>query len=388
MFPILAAVPEGQKELSARAEVVELRPHGLTFAKPVTVHMRTPMLITSEQLRALQIDMMFYDDVKNKWLPANGTAWRVDESCKQINIKCKGSLLASAQTLHFSRWSILSRPLPCQMEKDDLIVPVSTPLPPPSSAPAAPAYTTSDKLARGNNMAVTVGIILGIASGALILIVILVMLLRRRKARAFRRAVDLELKRKHLEEEEKEAERTAQSVSAEEAMRILQEKSAVVSADYVYPKSGELREVAMDDVQMGKAAHNSLDKPSQHESIEHVWKLPHDPVNDNPFLLIPAQPSQTIATAERELAARRLRKEERQKIRELRSSRRGTRDSSGPGTERSLHRDVSWTPLGALEEDSEARLEHKLKDLIRASLKGIAQVCMYVPYLDGLQVCA
>jgi hypothetical protein len=42
-------------------------------------------------------------------------------------------------------------------------------------------------------------------------------------------------------------------------------------------------------------------------------------------------------------------------------------------------------PLGALEEDSEARLEHKLKDLIRASLKGIAQVCMCLTLRD---VCA
>jgi cysteine-rich repeat protein len=378
VFPILAAVPGAQNELSARAEVVELRPHGIVFAKPVTVHMRTPMLITSEQLRALQIDIMFHDDVKNEWLPANGTAWRVDESCKQINIKCKASLLVSAQTLHFSRWSIFSRPLPRKMEKDGLIAPASTPA--PSGAPATPASTTSDKLARGNSMAVIVGIILAIASGALILIVIVVMLLRRRKALAFRRAVDLELKRKHLEEEEKEAERTAQtarqSVSAEEAMSILQEKSAVVSADYVYSKSGELREVPMDDLQTGRATHNNLDKPSAHENMQQVWKLPHDPVNDNPFLLIPAPPSPTIAAAERELAARRIRKEERQKLRELRNSRRGARDSSRPGAERSLNHDASGMPPGALEEDSEARLEHKLKDLIRASLKGIAQVCI------------
>ena len=141
-------------------------------------------------------------------------------------------------------------------------------------------------------------------------------------------------------------------------------------------------------VQTGKATHNNLDKPSAHEKMHQVWKLPHDPVNDNPFLLIPAPPSPTIAAAERELAARQIRKEERQKIRELRYSRRGTRDSSRPGTERSLNRNVSGMPLGALEEDSEARLEHKLKDLIRASLKGIAQVCMFLTLRCRRYVCA
>ena len=370
VFPVVAAVPGTQSQLTARAEVVELRPHGIIFAKPVTVHLRTSMLVTSEQLQQLQLDIMFYDDMMATWMPANGTTWRVEGS----------SLHVSAHTMHFSQWSIFSRERPSETGMGNAGASISTPAP---SAPSASPDNTStgDVLpsGKGNNMAATVGIGLGIASAGLMLIFIIVMLLRRRKAQAWKRAIDDELKRRHEQEEEEEAERKAEAeqmrTSEEKAMDVLQEKSAVVSADYVYTKSGELREVPVDDVQSGKPTHNDPDTLSAQENTRQPWKLPHVSGVEDPFMLIPAPPSPSTAAAERELNERRSRKEERRKLRELRSSRRGTQDSSRPGTDRSQNRHRPQTSYRSADEDPEVRMEHKLKDLIRASLKGIAQVC-------------
>jgi len=271
VFPVEPLVGPEQAHLTPRAEIVQLRPHGLTFAEPITLHITTP---APQNLNDDELVVMYHDDDAQQWRAANGSAWSTRD----------GALLITAHTSHFSQWSVFSTPAPPSSTAPSL------PAPPTPSAVAALSGKADDggeDGGAGEALAALIGIILGgsiaVLSACMLCIVVYLVVQRRYAAR--HKAAAAQLKAARLNEEQQDA-RTM--VSIDEAQRLLQKNTPSVLADYVYPGGGEVRDMDVHDVQAGRAKARA--RP----------------------------PSPPTAELERELHQRRQRKEERRKAREKR----------------------------------------------------------------------
>jgi hypothetical protein len=64
-----------------RSQMVQLRPHNMSFAAPVTIHV--PVAMPADELAALsnlRLHLMFYDDRTALWTKAGHTDYQVQEA--------------------------------------------------------------------------------------------------------------------------------------------------------------------------------------------------------------------------------------------------------------------------------------------------------------------
>jgi len=281
VFPVEPLVGPEQAHLTPRAEIVQLRPHGLTFAEPITLHITTP---APQNLNDDELVVMYHDDDAQQWRAANGSAWSTRD----------GALLITAHTSHFSQWSVFSTPAPPSSTAPSLPAP-PTPADAAHSPTLADAKGMDDSAGSAGDEAVGIVIVIGLCSGwgGVALCGFIAFVVRRRRAALWKQALRIELERKHLEDkmeqlraqEEDEAEKAAAAEQAEQAHlassrvtcrdpRASQESklvasTTVVAANYVFSGS---------NVDTG-----AQEEEAETEGKALPWVLPHDVARDAAF---------------------------------------------------------------------------------------------------------
>lgn len=293
VFPVMPLLGPEQRNLTPRAQIVQLRPHGLEFAMPITLHISVPAPTPAQTTDRpdSELMVMHLDEEAQQWRPADGSAWTTID----------GILVISAQTSHFSQWSVFSAPIPPSATPP----PVAPPSPQTSPASGSDQkqvllFPNSDDEQRG--IFVVIGLCAG--WGGIVLCGAIFLAFRWRQAALWKAALRDEITRKRLEDEERmrESENDQLEPVGDGSMpgcrhdsKKSQASERIVSAGCVFP----------DLDQSSGACRGDLEVPGKEVS----WNLPHDIQRDNPFQLGPhdlAQASDAACAQQRHVDSERV----------------------------------------------------------------------------------